>query len=132
MGICVCVNPRPGGCHACNPMGTTFSSPPQFGWQCPRCDSVMSPSMPTCWYCKPKENRHVFPPELTPTPRNETLALCPHGTPVKFNSCALCNQIPCGQFDIRECDHDWEYRGGYLQINAKHCKKCGKIEAVHP
>lgn len=24
------------------------------GWQCPKCEAVMSPHSPTCWYCKPK------------------------------------------------------------------------------
>lgn len=25
------------------------------GWECPKCGGVMSPSYPTCWYCKPSE-----------------------------------------------------------------------------
>lgn len=169
IGICGCINPRPGGCHACNPMGTTFSSPPQFGWRCPRCDSVMSPSMPTCWYCRPVENRsnlredHPFPLHLskkdcahtkwltgvlglplnkkkclfcgliedceintlTPTPMNETLALCPHGTPVKFNSCVLCNPRPAGAGDIQECDHEWKERRKFSGFIVRYCKKCG-------
>jgi len=28
----------------------------QKGWQCPVCDAVMSPTFPTCFYCKPKVN----------------------------------------------------------------------------
>jgi len=26
----------------------------QKGWQCPVCFAVMSPTFPTCFYCKPK------------------------------------------------------------------------------
>lgn len=25
------------------------------GWECPKCHAVMSPSYPTCFYCKPRE-----------------------------------------------------------------------------
>lgn len=27
---------------------------PETGWICPQCNAVMSPSWPTCFYCKPK------------------------------------------------------------------------------
>jgi hypothetical protein len=26
---------------------------PQQGWICPKCQAVMAPFQPTCWYCKP-------------------------------------------------------------------------------
>lgn len=25
------------------------------GWTCPKCEAVMNPNMPSCFYCKPKE-----------------------------------------------------------------------------
>lgn len=54
------------------------------GWQCPLCNAIMSPSYPTCWYCKPVEIK-----------TENTLKLCPHGLPVKFNNCSLCMEKPC-------------------------------------
>jgi len=30
MGVCGCVNPRPGGCHACNPGGDYPIAPPNY------------------------------------------------------------------------------------------------------
>lgn len=26
------------------------------GWECPKCNAVMSPNYPTCFYCKPTIN----------------------------------------------------------------------------
>lgn len=28
---------------------------PTQGWQCPSCRAVMSPTYPTCFYCKPAQ-----------------------------------------------------------------------------
>lgn len=50
------------------------------GWICPRCDAVMSPTTPTCFYCKPKENQHE---------RLEQLATCTHDVIDRF--CWHCN-----------------------------------------
>lgn len=50
------------------------------GWSCPLCNAVMAPTYPTCWYCRPNNNR-------------ETLQLCQHNVPVKFNNCVLCKEI---------------------------------------
>lgn len=30
-------------------------TPSAKGWECPKCNAVMSPSFPTCFYCKPVE-----------------------------------------------------------------------------
>jgi hypothetical protein len=71
------------------------------------------------------ENGPAVLPELSPTPRNETLALCPHGFPVKFNSCVLCNPRPAGAGDIQECDHEWKERWKFSGFIVRYCKKCG-------
>lgn len=32
----------------------TYTPPPQMGWVCPLCNSVMSPTVPSCFHCKPQ------------------------------------------------------------------------------
>lgn len=34
-----------------------FEWPSQKGWECPRCHAVMSPTFPTCFYCKPDKKK---------------------------------------------------------------------------
>lgn len=61
MGICMCINPRPDcPCHKLNAprdWDNQFIPPIKSGWQCPRCQAVMNPSMPTCFYCKPEKKK---------------------------------------------------------------------------
>ena len=50
------------------------------GWECPKCGAVMSPSSPTCWYCKPFLAANVEKP------------ICKHHAVLKFG-CAECDPI---------------------------------------
>ena len=36
---------------------------PNRGWVCPLCNSVMSPTCPTCWYCRPV-SKNIFTSEI--------------------------------------------------------------------
>jgi len=50
---------------------------PQQGWQCPICKSVMAPSTPMCFNCKPKN-------------QFQSTMKCDHGIPVSL-PCVKCN-----------------------------------------
>lgn len=54
------------------------------GWECPKCHAVMSPTYPTCFYCKPS----ISHPDVT-VPYHETLSLCKHGRSEKLG-CTIC------------------------------------------
>lgn len=36
---------------------TLKSNQPWQGWECPKCEAVMSPAQQSCVYCKPKEQK---------------------------------------------------------------------------
>lgn len=61
------------------------------GWSCPKCHAVMSPTYPSCINCKGEKYGYYYGdlgPPLIQTP--DTLSLCQHGFPIKFNNCAEC------------------------------------------
>jgi len=37
--------------------GVPFVGPQ--GWICPKCEAVMGPNFPVCWYCKPESKKDV-------------------------------------------------------------------------
>ena len=69
-GNCNCVNPKPGGCHACNGYSGNWtirvpapvSSPMRQGWLCPACGHGNAPWIPYCVNCKRTSPPDVVPP----------------------------------------------------------------------
>lgn len=64
MGACLCTGAckLPGGSCPAWPEGygkhideQKHFFMPNKGWECPKCSAVMSPSYPTCFYCRPQE-----------------------------------------------------------------------------
>lgn len=74
---------------------------PAQGWQCPVCKSVMAPSTPSCMRCPTQVTTGINTSQC-PSWRtgesitvdiSETLSLCEHGVPRKFNACSQCSGI---------------------------------------
>jgi hypothetical protein len=36
----------------------TYETPK--GWECPKCNAVMAPTAPCCWYCGPMTTKTVY------------------------------------------------------------------------
>jgi hypothetical protein len=58
------------------------------GWVCPICNAVMAPIMMYCINCKVNKINSFT---SNNTGFHETLSMCSHGIPTKFNSCKECN-----------------------------------------
>lgn len=72
------------------------------GWECPKCNAVMSPTYPTCWYCKPVPKLKDLQP----------------GGDLKFD-------LPS---ERQQCDHDWDVSMIFTSNPPKlKCKKCGAL-----
>lgn len=87
----------------------------QNGWICPKCEAVMAPFHPTCWYCKPKQSNPFEIVESSP----ELADLL--GSANKIISYS---QTPYGI----PCSHEWALKGDSLRMTTRKCIKCAQEE----
>lgn len=77
---------------------------PKEGWKCPVCCAVMSPTYPTCFYCKPEKSQAITSNQW------EQIGIPP--------ACGITVGLPA-------CDHDWDFSQVCASNPPKYkCKKC--------
>ena len=83
------------------------------GWICPQCHAVMSPTYPTCFYCKPVEDTLVKDKlAIPPQPKNEWLDKLTFPVASK-------------------CIHEWDYSRILTSNPPKvECKKCHEYKTA--
>jgi hypothetical protein len=65
------------------------------GWICPKCEAVMAPFHPTCWYCKPKKEERIPEPMKLPS--------CRHGI---VGKCEICDVEKAKPYTLGEKGYD--------------------------
>lgn len=99
-------------------MNLPFYSSINTGWQCPKCSAVMSPTTPCCFYCKPNPQPAIttttIPLGIDPKIWTESLSLCRHGVPTKFNchECSVENHSSLRQHYGKLMDDEIEINRG--------------------
>lgn len=67
------------------PLPTQLNISIKYGWECPKCSAVMSPTTPCCFYCKPKISQTITSVGTSQSIKQQ----CIHGIQMP-NTCDKC------------------------------------------